>query len=217
MQGLRSLLWTKIPANKTPNSTLIDEKFWGYFRPQDKILDVGCGSGRVIIDGVKRGFKLTGLDINKNEIKQLRKNIGKSAEVIYGDILNIKLKRESFQGAFLQGILSTLEKNKRNKCLKRVRSFLRKGGCLHVSEFKLSSKFKERYENDFLLTKEYGTLSVRNCNGDEIYRSHNFSEKEIINLIKNSGFKIVSIKNSTFTSYHGNKKPGMMVIAKKII
>src|SRR3989338_7662067 len=122
-------LWLKIGANKTPSSVKIDNDFWKYFKPKDKILDVGCGWGRAVCECLKRGLYVVGIDINKNEITELKKKRLKGAEIRQGDI---------------------------------------------------------------------------------------FKKAEIFDLIKNSGFKAVKFKRAEFTSYHGRKRPGMMIIAQKI-
>lgn len=206
--------WLKMKANKTPSSVKIDDDFWKYFNPKDKILDVGCGWGRAIYECAKRDLRVVGIDINKNEIKELKKKNLRGAEIKCGDILKIKLKKE-FKGVLMLGFLSAISKKERKRSLEGVRSFLIDGGYIHISEFEMSEKFKKRYENDFKITKEYGTLSVKD-NGVEIFRSHNFTKKEIFDLIKNSGFKIIKFKRAQFVSYHKDKKPGIMIIVQKI-
>lgn len=207
-------LWLNIEANKTPSSVKIDNDFWKYFKPKDKILDVGCGWGRAIYECVKRNLDVVGVDINRNETKELKKKNLKGAEIKWGDILKIKLKKE-FRGVLLLGFLSAISESERKTSLERVGSFLIDGGYIHISEFEMSEKFKKRYENDFKITKEYGTLSVKDS-GVEVFRSHNFTKKEIFDLIKNSGFKIVKFKRAEFISYHKDKKPGIMIITQKI-
>src|SRR3989338_1021789 len=132
-------LWLKIEANKTPSSVKIDNDFWKYFKPKDKILDVGCGWGRVIQECLKRGFSVVGIDINRNEIKELKKKNLKGAEIKVGDILKIKLRKE-FKGVLMLGILSVLLKKERGKALTRARSFLVNGGYIHISEFEITKK-----------------------------------------------------------------------------
>lgn len=206
--------WLNMKANQTPSSVKIDSDFWKYFNPKDKILDVGCGWGRAIYECLKRNFKVVGVDINRNETKELKKKNLKGAEIRRGDILKIKLKKE-FRGALLLGVLCSMPKTERKLCLKKVNSLLLGRGYIHISEFEMSRKFKKRYDNDFKITKEYGTLSVKD-NGVEIFRSHNFAKEEISDLIKNSGFKIIKFKRAEFISYHKDKKPGIMITAQKI-
>ncbi len=200
-------------AGKTPASAKIDNDFWKYFKPEDKILDVGCGWGRGIFECLKRGLNVVGIDINKNETEELKKKRLKGLLVKQEDILKIKLKKE-FSGVLMLGFLCVLAKKERKNALKRANSFLLDGGYIHISEFEFNKKFKKRYDRDFKITKEYGTLSVKD-NGREIFRSHNFTKKEIFDLIKSSGFKVIKFKRAMFTSYHKGKKPGMMIIAQK--
>lgn len=209
-------LWAKIPPAKIPSSTRIDEKFWGYFKEGDSVLEVGCGLGKFVYACAGRGLRIIGVDINKEAIELLNKDaylIG--AKVYYADILTTKLK-EKFKGALLQGLLSSLGKKARIKCLDKLKSVMEENGYLHIAEFEMSDKFKKRYKEDFKLTGEYGTLSIKDKDtGGELCRSHNFYKEEIIELIEKAGFIIVSFERAFFISYHGEKKPGMMIIAQK--
>lgn len=209
-------LWAKVPPSKIPSSTKIDEKFWSYFRSNDPILEAGCGQGRFVYAGALKGFKMTGIDINKEAIELLAKDVWFfGAEAYYADILTAEFK-EKFRGVLLQGLLGSLEKNDRIKCLDKVKSIMESHGYMHISEFEMSDDFTKRYEEDFKLTGEYGTLVIRDKEtGKELCRGHNFYEEEIKELIKKSGFEIISFKRTFFTSYHGDKKPGIMIIAQK--
>lgn len=210
-------LWAKIPPDKIPSSTEIDENFWSCFREGDSILEVGCGQGRFVYDCAVRGFKITGIDINKEAIELLNKDAYLfGAEVYYADILTAKFK-EKFDGVLLQGLLGSLDKKNRSKCLNKVKTVMEGGGYLHIAEFEISDKFEKKYNEDFKLTGEYGTLVIRDKdNGKELCRGHNFYKEEIAELLEKAGFKIVSLKKTFFTSYHGNKKPGIMIIAQKL-
>ncbi|MCX6724463.1 MAG: methyltransferase domain-containing protein [Candidatus Staskawiczbacteria bacterium] len=208
-------LWARIPPEKIPSSTRVDGKFWSYFKKGDRILEVGCGLGRFLYSCSTRGLSPIGIDINKEAIEKLSKDAYLfGAEVYCADILKAKFKKK-FKGALLQGLLCSLKKNDRAKCLKKVRSIMEKGGHLHIAEFEMSEKFEDRYKEDSKITGEYGTLSVKDKDtGKELCRSHNFYAQEIKDLIKQAGFKIISFKKTLFTSYHGDKKPGLMIIAQ---
>jgi len=46
-------------------------------KPTAEILDVPCGDGRLTIELASRGYKMTGIDFNKNFLKFARENADK--------------------------------------------------------------------------------------------------------------------------------------------
>lgn len=223
--GIQSF-WEKISVNKTPGTMPISDKFWRSFVSGDSILEVGCAWGRIIFECLKRDLNVVGIDINQEEVEALKsklqeQNISeKSAKVFEASILSSNLKNDSFNGAIMLGVLSGLPKDKRLSCLKEIFRLLKNNGLAYIGEFELNSAdpiFLERYKNDQKITGEYGTLSVKDENGSELYQSHNFSVPEITALITESGLTLETITKDTFISYHGNHKPGLMIIAKKVI
>lgn len=216
--------WRNISTGQTPATTPIDEGFWRFFVKGDELLEVGCGWGRIIYECLRRGFTVAGVDINKNEIECLGKKIrcddlNNRASVYCESVLDLHFPDKSFMGAIMQGVLATLPPIERLPALLSVKRVLVDGGYLHLAEFELSDdpKFLERYEKDFIITGEFGTLSVKDKNGREFCRSHNFSIREITDLIINAHFEIVNITRRDFVSYHGYNKPGLTIIAQKII
>lgn len=218
--------WEKISSGKTPGTIPVSDEFWPMLTPGDSVLEVGCAWGRIVFECLKRNFKVVGIDINKNEIDLLKEKLTEQnvpenlARVMQSDILSTDFKSNQFQGAILLGVLSAMPKNDRGNCLKEVGRVLKPGGLVYIGEFELNTKipaYLERYEKDFKVTGEYGTLSIKDDEGQEMYRSHNFSVGEITDLITENGFMMDKLIKDTFTSYHGNRKPGLMLIARKII
>lgn len=208
-------LWAQIPPDKIPSSTKIDKNFWRYFKKGDSILEVGCGKGRFVYSLAMRGFDVTGIDINKKAVDLLSEDAWFfGSDVYYENILSARFKKK-FKGVLLQGVLCSMGSEDRLRCLNKVKSVMEKGGYAHIAEFEMNDKYKKRYEEDFKLTGEYGTLSIKDRDtGGELCWSHNFYEEELTGLIKKAGFEIIDFKRMLFKSYHGEKKPGMMIIAK---
>lgn len=217
-------LWKKISIGQTPATTPIDENFWRLLPKKSLILEVGCGWGRIIFECLKRNFKVVGIEINKNEVDALNKKLSQlklntKANLYNEDIKSTSFKNETFSAAIMQGLLSALPKNTRNAGLREIYRVLKPEGYIHVAEFELivdDPNAEVKYKNDELITKEFGTLSIRDRSGKELYRTHNFAEDELIKLLKKNKFKIISISKDNFTSYHGNKKPGLLIIAQKV-
>lgn len=200
-------------AGQTPSSTKIDQSFWENFTQGNKVLDIGCGWGRGIFECLKRQIVPVGVDINQKEIAELQKKLP-GVRLLEGNFLETN-PGNGFDGAMMLGYLSALPLSGRGASLANAGDCLRSGGYLLVSEFELHKKFRQRYEEDFKITGEYGTLCAMQ-NGKEVFWSHNFNKEELCSLIEENGFKITKFKRADFISYHGEAKPGMMITAQKI-
>lgn len=61
--------------------------------PVESVLELGCGSGRLICDMAPRGYKMTGLDLNPTALEYCKKKLKKkkaTAELVVGDMSNFK-------------------------------------------------------------------------------------------------------------------------------
>jgi len=59
--------------------------------PVERVLELGCGSGRLICDMAPRGYKMTGLDLNPTALDYCKKKLKKqkaSADLVVGDMSN---------------------------------------------------------------------------------------------------------------------------------
>lgn len=100
------------------------------FKKKDEIIEFGCGSGRILIPMLKKRFNISGLDISKGMLDNLKIKLKKNnleTKIFNENLINFSLK-DKFDG----GILSlrtlnfiTSQKNQRkalnniNKCLKK--------------------------------------------------------------------------------------------------
>ncbi len=221
-QDIEHQLWFRVPATKVPGTTPIDEKFWSLLRPGSMVLEVGCGDGRIIYECIKRGFAVIGIDINAAAIKKLRAGIKKmgtnTVSLDVSSITKTKFNKDFFNAATLQGILSALSTADRVQALHELWRILKPNAIIHIAEFEFIDNnvvARARYDRDYQITKEYGTISVTNDLGTELYRTHNFKEAELRSLLEATGFTIISFRREIFTSYHGNRKPGLLIILKK--
>ena len=69
--------------------------------PVQRVLELGCGSGRLICDMAKRGFAMTGLDLNPTALEYCKKKLKKQecvGELVVGDMTNFSFD-EPFDAA----------------------------------------------------------------------------------------------------------------------
>ncbi len=103
-----------------------------------KVLELGCGTGRITIKLMKAGIDITGLDISERMLKLLEKNAGKEGlkpKTCLGDMRDFKID-EQFRLAIFpyRSFLHMLTRDDREKVLKNVYSHLEDGGkiVLHI-------------------------------------------------------------------------------------
>jgi ubiquinone/menaquinone biosynthesis C-methylase UbiE len=141
------------------------------------ILDVGCGGGRDAQIFLKHGFKVTGIDASRVLINLAKKKISKSVFKKM-DVLKLTFPPNSFDAIWAQAILLHLKREDIPKVLKSFYKIVKPGGYIHINVKKGKG---EEYVREEL------------SGGYERFYTY-FSKKEIENLIKKQGFKIIRSK-----------------------
>ena len=209
-----------------------------YFKKGSKILDVGCGTGRTTMPLSKMGYKIIGVDITPEMIKNAKK-IAKSKNINIdyriGDETNLKFKDNEFDCVLFsnQGWTMIPETQVRLKALNEIKRVLKKNGIFIFSSNrrvwnfewflflsymwfrfyvlkKLGFKIWEESFGDRLFKKE-------SSNKDEEYDTkqyiHISSEEEIRKELNKSGFEILFVGSSLGKQL--NAKPMFFVVKKK--
>lgn len=142
-----------------------------------KVLDVGAGSGALIklIPGT------IGIDIIPNKFVQK------------GDITKLEFKDKYFDTIFSTEVIEHLNKEDIKKSLNEIKRVLKDNGY-----FILTVPFNEDLQK--------GIVICPKCNFKfHLWEHlHNFNKRSIKNLLEESGFKIVKIKDKSFRLYEIN-------------
>jgi ubiquinone/menaquinone biosynthesis C-methylase UbiE len=116
-----------------------------------KVLDIGCGKGKLVCDIIKKyGCKVVGIDKKKSNIKRakkLAKREGLKAEFQVGDAHNLPYDNEFYDATFFKGTFPLLENPK--IAIKEAVRVTKRGGNLVLLE---SSNYEHLFD-DF---EEYG-------------------------------------------------------------
>ena len=78
----------------------------GEFAKGEDILEVGCGTGAHLEIFMRKGLKVTGIDISVPMLRVARQKLGKEARLFLGDAGNLPFKEKSFDCVAL---ITTLE------------------------------------------------------------------------------------------------------------
>ena len=133
-----------------------------------RLLEPGCGSGRLVVDLASRGFDVTGLDLSQSMLDYVAKRLRKkklSADLQLGDMTSMKFKRK-FDAAFctFNTFRHLIDEDDAIKHLRSVADNLKKGGLyilgLHLIPMDADPECIERWKAKDGKTKISCTLKV---------------------------------------------------------
>jgi ubiquinone/menaquinone biosynthesis C-methylase UbiE len=192
--------------------------FDDFLKKNDCVLDLGCGNGRWFEVFNKFSVDYTGLDNSKELIKIAKENYSE-AKFIYGDALNLPFTDNYFDKIYSIAVFHQIPSEEfRVRFLQEAKRVLKPGGLLVLTVW----KFHHR-KSIFSLIK-YTILKILQKSeldfGDVLYGwgdktkryYHIFSKKELISVVKKSGFEIQDVGISM--NKEGNRK-NIYLIAKK--
>lgn len=200
-----------------------DFKYFGeYVKAGDRVLDAGCGNGRLSEIFQKIKVDYIGLDSSPNLIR-LAKRLYPEYKFIVGEITNLPFAENSFAAVFSVAVFQHLPSRKlRLRALKDIYRVLRPGGFFIMTNWNLwqgqfrGLRFKYNFKKIFGLNKmDFNDfLKAWKSPAGEILAErylHAYRLEEIEKLLSESGFKI--LKN-----YFSRKgQPALKVEAHNII
>lgn len=221
--------WKQFKGKETPSTVHLDDSFFKMVPKGSKVLDFACGWGRMAFKLQEKGYDVVGFDINEDAVENARKASKKFNQIhknrVSFDVANARdlpYTEGSFDACLIQAFMTALvDPEHREMVLNEASRVLKEDGILYLADFGQSwdnSLYRDRYLKDFSLTGEMGTFIVTedgNPESPEIFRAHHYTRKELMELIE-PRFAVEMFKETVFTTYHGNKTTGFVVIARKI-
>ncbi len=154
-----------------------------------KILDLGCGSGFFSDYLQKKGFDVTGVDIDPENIKSAKKRNSK-VRFILSDVTRLNLKKK-YDTVLLFGVLEYLVNVNLTKFLSDIKNLLNKDGKILI-QVPNANSLQRRIKTSL------------NHEPIEPLPHYDFNDKRIKDIIRNAGYEIVrftSTKLWTFRKY----------------
>jgi len=159
-------------------------------KPGEIILDLGCGTGRIAYEIIKRGSKVIALDFSVESLKICKSRCEKldhkyNIHIIRGDACNIPLKKNTFDKCISSQVLQHIpSKDERLKMIQEVYRVLKPRGKFVLTTYNLS------------LRKIIG--NKKETPEDAILYSYRYSLPELKQMVSkafNKDLKIVGILN----------------------
>ncbi len=95
-----------------------------------RVLDVGCGNGKMLAPLARAGFDALGVDISRGALLRLA-----DRKTVQGDARNLPFKDNTFDGAVCYDVLQHLLEAERGAAVEEIRRVLAPGGLLFMQVF----------------------------------------------------------------------------------
>ncbi len=167
----------------------------------DKILDVGCGNGR-LVDCFKANVDYVGLDNSSKLIDIAKIRYPKNHFKIIDDIENLPYSNSYFDKLYCLAVFHHLPTtDKRLEVLKEFLRVLRAGGYLYLTVWDLTTRkgydnIAEASRNDSVLEEGDLLLPLFSPDRETLRYVHQFTESELRSLATNAGYINIEITHT---------------------
>lgn len=192
--------------------------FEKYIADNEKVLDLGCGNGRLYELFKEKTIDYYGVDFSEKLIEIARKRYPQF-EFQVADALNLPFSANFFDKVFNIAVLHNIpSKELRLKCLKEIKRVLKPEGLLILTVWNLGSFRKFIIFLKYIVLKIIGKTKLDFDDtfipwGKQVSRYlHCFSKKELKKLSEEAGFKVKEVK---ILKRSKSKESNILLIAEK--
>lgn len=154
--------WESVAGKKEFHTAFQLEEFIKHVTVDSKILDVGCGYGRILTLLKENGYTdLTGCDISQNMIDKALK-LHPELTIIKNDPEKLPFDDDTFDAITLNAVLTTIVMNiDQYNFMEEIKRVIKIGGILYINDFLLNSDQRniDRYD-EFKEKYGYGTFQL---------------------------------------------------------
>lgn len=171
------------------HDTTVDVAFYLDYAQQcgSPVLELACGTGRLMIPLAEAGFEVYGVDFSENMLavcraKVAEKRLQDRVHLVHADMAAFELPRKGFRLAYIpvRSFMHLFTQRDQLSCLSRVYDHLRPGGCFIVDVYAPNyQRLAEEPDGPFVLRREYDLP-----NGHHVIRRDRFVRNDVINQIQ---------------------------------
>ena len=206
----QSEYWNRVAEKKNFTTVLDVELLSGFIPKNCRILDVGCGYGRILNELYQAGFTdLTGIDSAENMIKRGKRE-HPELNLLANPDGKIPFEDNCFDAVILFGVLTCVTDNSLQKeLLKDIKRVLKPSGIIYVNDFLLNTGLKRRlfYKK---AQKETGIYGAFKTNDGVTVRHH---DEDYISVLL-SDFGKLDYQSFVIPTMNGNKSNAFSFIGK---
>lgn len=189
-----------------------------YITPNDKVLDLGCGNGRLYPIMKDKGAQYIGVD-NSEGLISIAKRKHPEASFQVADALKLPFKDNSFDKIYAIAVLHHIpSKELREQFLKQARRVLKPNGLLIITVWKLARMKRVKLLFKFSVLKiigrtklDFGDILVPWASAIQRY-VHQYTKQGLKKDLKIAGF---NIQKTGFLKWPQRKDANIYIVAKK--
>ncbi|HPM47915.1 MAG TPA: class I SAM-dependent methyltransferase [bacterium] len=208
--NLQQKYWNSVAETKNFPTPFQIDIFSDYVGKNKKILDVGCGYGRVLNELYQAGFKeLYGVDFSSGMIAR-GKRLYPELNLVVNEDGKLPFDNNSFDAVLLIAVLTCMaEGSDQQRLMREIIRVLKPGGILYINDYLLNSDDRniKRYEE---FSEKYGTYGVFELPEGAVVRHH--TRDYLGDLLKD--FEEIVFEEVMYTTMNGNTSNGCYFMGK---
>jgi len=187
-----------------------------FVRPNDRVLDAGCGNGRLAQELMKKHVEYVGVDESKELIAIAKKHNPKGTFFVR-DILDLKMEEGAFDAVYCVAVLHHIPgKRSRIRAISELGKCVKEGGVVVITCWDIFRKKYSVYLARFFVRKLF---FLSRLDFFDVYLPwqkkylryyHAFRLNELKKLLKRSGLLVVEAYRE-----EGEKERNIVIVAKK--
>ena len=203
--------WDKVAEYKRFTTPIPMELLKKHLRPDSRILDFGCGQGRILQQLKSEGFlNLSGVDISRNMIEIAKQNLPDADFKVNTGVM-IPYNDLSFDCVIAAAVLTCIiTNNDQRKLVTEIKRVLKPEGLVYISDFLINNDERniKRYTK---YEKKYRVYGVFEIEQGLAMRHHTL---EWINELTSS-FARLMFEEKVYTTMNGHISKGFYFISRK--
>ena len=202
--------WDRVAREKRFSHPLRIAWLTRYAGPRARILDFGCGHGRILAELLRSGYKnIVGIDFSFLMLKCCRSQLP-DVTLVQNDGQTIPLQKHSVDLVLWFALVTCIPPDEEQRdLLREIRRVLRPGGLLYVSDLLLNRDLRnlERYDR---YAGKYGTYGIFELPEGVVVRHH---RKEWIEELTDS-FGQLEFEPFEVRTMNGNKSQAFQYLCR---
>jgi len=157
-----------------------------FLRNADNVLDVGCGSGNIVVDFAPKVMQITGVDNSSESIlflqKMLKEKNIKNASAIEMDILKLNLKNKNFTKVVMTETIEHFSEKNIRIILKNIKKIMNKDGKIFITT--------PNYKSPWMIIEkliDFLQLSPRLWGEQHLIK---FTQERLTKILQDEGFTV---------------------------